>query len=72
VKPRLVPEWKQILRKAWSVRLNLVAALFSSVEAGWMAWTTGQPPFIALATAVISIGAAVARIVAQKGLSDAE
>jgi hypothetical protein len=72
MKPRLVPEWKRVLRKAWSVRLNLIAALLSSLEAGWQTYVTGQPPIIALATAAISIGAAIARIVAQKGMDDAD
>ena len=62
---RLLPDWKRIWRKAWSVRLTLAAAVLSSAEAAWQTYTTGQPPLIVCITAAVSVAAALARIVAQ-------
>lgn len=32
-KPRLLPDWKQVVRRAWSIRLMLLAGLLSGLEA---------------------------------------
>ncbi len=32
-KPSLLPDWKRVLRRAWSVRLMLLAGLLSGLEA---------------------------------------
>jgi hypothetical protein len=71
----LVPKWKAILTKAWSVRLMAVAALLSGAEAA-LAFLTpellGVPPgvFAALAGGA-SMGALIARVMAQSGVTDA-
>ncbi len=31
-KPRLLPDWKQVVRRAWSIRLMLLAGLLSGLE----------------------------------------
>lgn len=68
----LVHNWQQIIRKAWSVRLMVLAGLLSGVEAilplvtdalPWPRWAAS------LLIAVVVGSAFVARIVAQpKGL----
>lgn len=56
----------------WSNRLMLAAALFSGVEAGIQLYLD-QRPWAALAACVVSIGATVARMVAQpKAVEKAE
>ncbi len=32
-KPHLLPDWKRVLRRAWSIRLMLLAGLLSGLEA---------------------------------------
>ena len=32
-KPSLIPAWKRVLRRAWSIRLMLLAGLLSGLEA---------------------------------------
>lgn len=67
---RFVSNAKEILTRAWSVRLSLLAALLSTVETGYTYWATGKAPVVVIGAAVVSISAAVARIVAQENLSD--
>jgi hypothetical protein len=69
---RLIPEWKRLLRRAWSIRLNLGAALLSAADTAWQTYTTGQPPIVAVITMVVSLSAAVARLVAQPKLHDGD
>lgn len=68
-KPELIPDWKRVLRRAWSIRLMLLAGLLSGLETilpivmdalPWPRW---------LASTVISfvVGLAfVTRLMAQK------
>ncbi len=65
----LAPDWKIILRKAWSVRLMLLAAVLSAAEAvlPFFSDVIDRRVF-ALLLAGITFGALVARIVAQRGL----
>jgi hypothetical protein len=71
---QLVPDWKRLLRKAWSLRLMLLAGLLSGAEAvinvvgsEWLPVPKWGRMLIILA--VIG-GAFVLRLVAQKGLRD--
>lgn len=69
----LIPNWRDVLRKAWSARLMLLAALLSGAEValpllgGILPIPTGI--FAALSFLTV-VGAFVARFVAQKGLTD--
>lgn len=66
---RLLPEWRQILRHATSVRLMLLACLLSAVEAALPYLPLPMPHgvFAGLA-AVLSIAAPAARVIAQQSL----
>lgn len=68
---RLIDDWRTVLRKAWSIRLALVAAVFAGLEMALPFFGDAIPPklFLALSLAV-TIGAAVARIVAQPSIRD--
>lgn len=61
----LIPEWKSCWSKLWSIRLSLFAAVASGIEAGVDIWLTGKPPIFAVVAFFVSLGAAVARLVAQ-------
>ena len=66
----LIPNWRKVLRKAWSVRLMIVAALMSGIEIALPFFSDKFPRgvFAALSFVVVA-GAFVARFVAQKELS---
>jgi len=69
---KLMTDWRRVLRKAWSVRLMALAALLSGAEAASpvLGEFLGVGPF-ALMTALLTVGALVARLVAQKGFDHA-
>ena len=67
-KPKLslLDDWRRVARRAWSVRLSIVAAIFTAAEVVVPLFGDILPRgvFVLLAFAA-SIGATVARIVAQ-------
>lgn len=66
---KLLPDWRDVLRRAWSVRLMILAGLLSGVEVilPYFAESLPRGLFAGLSILVIA-GAFVARILAQKGL----
>lgn len=68
---KLITNWKQILKKAWSVRLLIVAALLSGIEVALPFFADQVPrgPFAALSFLAVA-SAFVARLVAQKEFAD--
>lgn len=67
---KFIDDWKRQFPKLWSVRLALLAALASSVETGFNLYATGTAPILVVGAALVSIGSAIARIVAQPSLTD--
>ena len=69
MKPTLVPNWRRLIRKAWSMRLMAVAGSLSAVEVVLPFFATSFPTGLFAALSGVSVGAAfVARIVAQRDL----
>ncbi len=68
---KLVDDWKRITQKAWSFRLTVLAAGLAGAEMALPYLSDLFPPrlFLALSMAV-TIGAAIARIVAQPKMHD--
>ena len=65
----LIPDWRLILRKAWSVRLAVLAAAFSAAEVALPFFTPFFPPKTMAVMAVLaSTGAVIARIWAQPAM----
>ena len=65
----LVENWKSILKKAWSIRLILVAALLSGLEVILPYFVSNMPRgLFAMLSMLTTTGAFVARIVVQKEL----
>jgi hypothetical protein len=66
----LVQDWRRVLRRAWSIRLSLLAAVFTAAEvlvpllSDVLLEMMPKGAFVLLAF-VASMGATVARIVAQ-------
>lgn len=62
----LLPDWPRILQKAWSIRLTLLAGLFSAAEVILPLFIDVLPRHLFVVLAFVAIvGAAVARLVAQ-------
>lgn len=70
---KLIEDWDVVLKKAWSVKFNIAATLFGAAEVVVaLIQPVGIPNGIfAGIAAMISIGANVARIMAQKEMSGA-
>lgn len=69
-RPSLLPEWRRILRRAWSIRLAALAGLLSACEAILPLFGDAMPRgLFAWLTLVTITGAMIARVVAQKGMS---
>lgn len=63
---RLLPDWRRVARKTWSVRLALLSALLGAAEVGVQLFAAVRPtPWMAMAAALCSMAAGVARLVAQ-------
>lgn len=61
-----VDNWRWVLRKAWSVRLALVAGLFSALEVVIPLFESSMPRgLFAMASGVSTMGAIIARFVIQ-------
>lgn len=70
---KLVSDWRRVLRRAWSIRLVLLAGVLSAIEVTLPFLEPRFPPGIFAAASGLAAGAAfVARLVAQKGLKNEE
>jgi hypothetical protein len=71
MKLELLADWKNILKKAWSVRFVVFGGLCDGFVIALPYWSESIPraPFTALAIAA-SIGALVSRVTPQKNMSN--
>ena len=68
---KLIDDWKKILKKAWSVRLLVIAGLLTGVEIILPLLVDSFPRGLFAALSFVFTAAAfVARIVAQKGFDN--
>lgn len=68
---KLGREWRRVIRKAWSFRLAILSAILSAAEVVVQTLAAERPsPYFAAAAGIVGVFAALARIVAQTGLSD--
>lgn len=67
----LLFNWRRIVRKAWSFRLMILAGLFSTAEIVLPMFSDAMPRAVFAVLSMLSItGAMIARLVAQKGLTN--
>lgn len=69
----LVSNWRAVLARAWSIRLILLAGVLTGLEAvlTFVGSSLPIPPgLLALIACLVTGGAFVARLIAQKGISD--
>ena len=68
---RLVEDPKKVARKSWAFRLSLVAAALSGVEMALPLFSDAMPRHVFLiASMLVAVGSAVARLVAQPDMHD--
>ncbi|MBO6858490.1 hypothetical protein [Roseibium sp.] len=68
---KLVNDWRRVLRRAWSVRLLILAGLLSGAEVALpFLGDFIEPGRLAALSGLATAGAFVARIVAQKDFED--
>jgi hypothetical protein len=69
---KLASNWRAVLRHAWSLRLSIVAGVLGAAEVAVEVFMADPPisrgVFAALA-ALVSLAAAIARVVAQQPIS---
>ena len=64
---KLYPNWKEIMRKAWSIRLAMLATAFSLLQVVIPIYADVLPrDTFAILTAVATVGVIVARLVWQQ------
>ena len=69
---KLLADWKNILKKAWSIRLIMLAGLLTGAEGVLPLFIDAFPRGIFAGLSVmVSMGALVARVVTQQDLPDA-
>jgi len=68
----LIPDWKLIARKAWSVRLMAIASILSGCEAvlPYAEFMLPRGSFALLSFVIVTL-ALLARFVAQRDIQDA-
>ena len=68
---KLLTDWKRILKRAWSIRLLILAGVLSGIEVVLPFFSDAIPrgPFAVLSFFAVA-GAFVSRLVAQKELAD--
>jgi hypothetical protein len=67
---RLLDNWRDVLRKAWSIRLLVLAGVLSGLEVALPLFGWEPSPWFALFSLAVVAAAFVSRLVAQKGLSE--
>jgi hypothetical protein len=68
---KLLTNWKDVISKAWSMRLMIIAAILSGVEVVLPFLSESIPRGTFAVLSGVTVAAAfVARLVAQKGLSE--
>ncbi|WP_029074422.1 hypothetical protein [Kaistia adipata] len=69
----LVNNWRAVLCRAWSIRLLLLAGVLSGVEVALplIGIEVIPPRLFAVLSGIVAAAAFVARLLAQKGITDA-
>lgn len=69
---QLIPNWRGVLRRAWSIRLILLGGALSGLEAALplVDWLPVPPGVFAALSFLVTAAAFVARLLAQSSLGD--
>ena len=70
-KPKLIPSWKKTLKYAWSIKLGILAGLFSTLEIVLAYFPDSLPRgTMAGLAGIASLGAIITRFIIQKDMRD--
>lgn len=68
---RLVDDWKRVLRKAWSVKFNILTILLGAAEAILPMLETGMPRGVFAGLSALTAGLSLtARVLSQQEFRD--
>lgn len=71
-KPQVGATWRDVLRKAWSVRLSALAVVFMAAEIAMPMLAPAMPPYLFVLLALVaSLGSIWARVLVQKNMQEA-
>ena len=71
-RPQVGSTWRQVLRKAWSVRLSALAVVFMAAEIAMPMLAPAMPPYLFVLLALVaSLGSIWARVLVQKNMQEA-
>lgn len=66
-----LPEWKRILKRAWSIRIALLLGALNGLYGAFDVFKDLMPPYAFLAlNMALSIAVVAGRLTKQKGVSD--
>jgi len=64
----LLADWKNILKKAWSIRLMLLAGFLSGIEIAMPFFADSWPTGVAAGLSfIVTMAALISRVMVQKG-----
>ena len=67
---KIIPNWREVLKWAWSIRLAALAAVLSGVEIALPFFAESFPAGIFAGLSFLAtVGAFIARFVAQQGIT---
>ena len=70
---KLLPDWRWLVRKTWSIRLAIFSALLSGIEVILPLFVDAMPRNVfAVLSMIAAIGAGVARVMAQPKMDRSE
>lgn len=70
---KIIPNWKSILKHAWSIRLMLLAGLLSGIEVALPFFVDDFPKGVAAGLSLaVTFAALISRLVAQQGITNAD
>ena len=70
-RPQVGSTWREVLRKAWSVRLSALAAVFMAAEIVMPMLAPSMPSYLFVCLALMaSIGSIWARVLVQKTMQE--
>ncbi len=68
---KLIPDYKRVLRKAWSIRLMILAGALSGVEVILSFTDVGlSVPYFAALSGLVTMAAFVTRLLAQNSMKE--
>lgn len=68
--PTIIPNWREVLKRALSIRFTLLATLASAAQGALEYYASGQPSWLIILVTLASLGSAASRILDQGGLTE--